>query len=132
MKQYKYRGWFNLTFAIISAFAAIAIFIFLSESGGVIPVFVVSVSQLILFVGQRRLTEPQWKNQQNDRDERYQLILLKSGAITAVIMEGLTGVALICAAFIDADDFAIISLGTIFAVGGVTFCIIQAILNKKI
>lgn len=130
MKQYKYRGWLNLTYAIVCAFIAIAVLI-LSFKAGVIALFSVSVQQLILFAGQRRLTEQQWKIQQNDRDERHQLIFLKSGAITASILEALTGAALIWAAFRDTDDFAIFSLGTIFIVGALAFCILQTVYNKK-
>ena len=130
MKGYKYRGWINLTYAIVCAFVAIA-FLILSPNVGVIGLFSVSAQQLILFAGQRKLTEQQWKTQENDRDERYHLVLLKSGAITAAILEGLIGVALIWAAFRDADDFAILSLGTIFAVGAVAFCIMQTVFNKK-
>ena len=130
MKKYKYRGWGNLLVAGVCALVAIT-GLFLSQKSGYICFFTVSIPQLILFAEQRKLTEQQWKVQENDRDERYHLVFLKSGAITAAILEGLTGAALIWAAFRDADDFAVISLGTIFAVGAVVFCILQTVFNKR-
>lgn len=130
MKQYKYRGWFHLAVAVVCALVAIT-GLLLSQKSGFLCFFTVSIPQLILFAGQRKLTEQQWKAQENDRDERYHLVFLKSGAITAAILEGLTGAALIWAAFRNTNDFAIISLGTIFTVGAVAFCVLQTVFYKK-
>ena len=130
MKQYKYRGWFNLAVAVVCALVAI-IGLLLSQKSGFLCFFTVSIPQFILFAGQRKLTEQQWRVQENDRDERYHLVFLKSGAITAAVLESLTGVALIWAAFRNTDDFATISLGTIFTVGAVAFCVLQAVFYKK-
>lgn len=92
MKQYKYRGWFNLAVAVVCALVAI-IGLLLSQKSGFLCFFTVSIPQFILFAGQRKLTEQQWRVQENDRDERYHLVFLKSGAITAAVLESLTGVA---------------------------------------
>lgn len=131
MKQYKYRGWVNLTFAIVGALVAIIGLTLQQYSGFTGCLFCVSVPQLILFAVQRKLTEQQWKTQQNNKDERFNMILLKSGAITAAIMEGLTGAALIWAAFRNADDFTVIALCVIFAGGAVAFSVLQMVFNKK-
>ena len=130
MKNYKYRGWLHLTVAVVCALTAVILVIFLPNTGSIV-LFVVSIQQMILYAGQRKLTEMQWKTQQNDRDERYHLVSLKAGAITADILEGLTGAALIWAAFRDTDDFAIISLGIIFMIGALAFCILQTVFYKK-
>ena len=70
MKNYKYRGWLHLTVAVVCALTAVILVIFLPNTGSIV-LFVVSIQQMILYAGQRKLTEMQWKTQQNDRDERY-------------------------------------------------------------
>lgn len=131
MNKYKYKGWLNLTFAAVAALVAIIGLTLLQDSGFMGCLFCASVPQLILFAEQRKLTEQQRKTQQNNKDERFNMILLKSGAITAAIMEGLTGAALIWAAFRNADDFAVISLGVFFVCGGMAFSVLQMIFEKK-
>ena len=131
VKQYKYRGWINLLVAVISVTVAIIGTILVKNAGFLALLSCNAIPQLCIFAGQRKLTEQQWRTQNNDKDERYRLGLWKAGAITAMILEGLTGAALIWAAFRDTDDFAIVSLGVIFMVGGVAFCILQSIFYKK-
>lgn len=131
MKKYKYRGWINLTVAAVSALAAIIGLTLLQDVSFLACLSCISVPQLMLFAGQRKLTEQQWKTRQNDIDERFNLILMKSGAITAAIMEGLTGAALIWAAFRNADDFTVIALCVIFAGGAVAFPVLQMVFEKK-
>lgn len=132
MKSYKYRGWLNLAFSLFGVLVTILGLIFWEElTFGCF--FMVSIPQFILYVGQRKLTEQQWRKQQNENDERMKIVTAKAGAITAIVSESLTGIALLWMAFQENEAFtpAMYILAGIFIVSGFTFSVAQMILNKK-
>ena len=131
MKQYKYRGWPQLALTVM--FVGIYVYNIIVSQHKAITAFLYIPQLFIpipLFIQQRRLTEKQWKAQQNNRDERFWLMVYKAGAISAMFMWGSACIALMWAAFREYEEL-MVPLTVISCVGALSFGIAAVIFDKK-
>ena len=136
LKSYRYRGWENIAYVAFLVLISIIVALFNHWESGLkgflILMFTLSISHLLQFVSQRKLTAAQWKKQQAEKDERFQYARTKAWACSGLITTVLSGIFVCICAILEEESPAFYFLSAVFLAGGLTFSMALSVLRKKL